>query len=265
MLRMKIRKYIKVFGIRVQDRLAYKGSFFGEIFFYGLITFMITRLWTVVYANKPDFLGLTRSQLIWYVVFTEFIAISSAKVFHTFAREIKEGSISYLLLRPYHYILYRFADMSGVLFIKMLFNGCVACVLSLTITGPLIGFNPVVIPRLILTFIAAFILDFFIQTCLGMTAFWMEENTAIYWIYSKLGLILGILLPQDIYPAGVQAVMRFLPWRYIYYGPARLAVGFDAKLFQEIITGQAGFLLLFIPFTFYLFNVGKRKVVHNGG
>ena len=261
----KLRKYLAITGISIQNRLMYKASFLGEFFFYAFVIFLMTRLWGVIYISKPAFMGFSFNQIIWYITLTEFLTLTSVKIFFTFARDIKEGNVTYQMLRPYQFIFYHLADSTGTILVKIFFNGLLGMLLAWLFAGPLQGFTPQRLPLLLILYVNSFLLNFFLQTCLGLTAFWLEDNTALYWIYSKLALILGVLLPLDIYPAWMQRFLSFLPFPYLYYGPARLTIAFSQAKWLEIFTGQLAYLVLAAGLSFLIFSRGKRKVVLNGG
>jgi ABC-2 type transport system permease protein len=169
------------------------------------------------------------------------------------------------MLRPYQFIFYHLADSTGTILVKVFCNGLLGILLAWLFAGPLQGFTPQQLPFLLILYAGSFLLNFFLQTCLGLTAFWLEDNSALYWIYSKLALILGVLLPLDICPAWMQRILRFLPFPYLFYGPARLTIAFSGVKWLEIFTGQFGYLVLAVGLSFLIFSRGKRKVVLNGG
>jgi len=66
---------------------------------------------------------------------------------------------------------------------------------------------------------AAFI-QFFITYSLAMMAFWiLEISTIVFIVYSFEYFLGGQMFPIDIMPAGVQAVMKWLPFYYELFCP----------------------------------------------
>ena len=95
------------------------------------------------------------------------------------------------------------------------------------------------------TLMAAF-MQFFITYSLAMMAFWiLEISTIVFIVYSFEYFLGGQMFPIDIMPAGIQAVMKWLPFYYELFCP--IAIFMErlrgAELAQAFAI-QTGWLLL---------------------
>ena len=84
-----------------------------------------------------------------------------------------------------------------------------------------------VFPSNVLTYVCAFLslvmaafMQFFITYSLAMMAFWiLEITTIVFIVYSFEYFLGGQMFPIDIMPAGIQAVMKWLPFYYELFCP----------------------------------------------
>src|SRR5207244_3953396 len=106
--------------------------------------------------------------------------------------------------------------------------------------------NPITwLCALVSLFMAAF-LQFFITYALAMMAFWiLEISTIVFIVYSFEYFLGGQMFPLDIMPAGIQAVMKWLPFYYELFCP--IAIFMERQQGMEIVQAlaiQAGWVLL---------------------
>jgi hypothetical protein len=65
-------------------------------------------------------------------------------------------------------------------------------------------------------------MQFFITYSLAMLAFWIVEISTIpFIVYSFEYFLGGQMFPIDIMPAGIQAVMKWLPFSYEFFAQSR--------------------------------------------
>ncbi len=263
--RLKIRKYGLIIGTSFQNSLAYGANFLFDTFFYAFVLFIFLQLWRAIYGHGGAIAGYSLNQMIWYCVITEMIAFSGSNIFYSLNEEIKNGNIAYALNKPYHYISYQLANGLGLMGIKIIINGLFGVFLGLLYIGPLNGFHVNYLPLIILLVCNGLILNFFAITCLGLTAFWLEENTAFFWIYQKLSFMLGLFLPVEFFPGWLQKLALVLPFPYVFYGPARLAVAFSWEKFWPILWVQLGYSGLFLVLALLIYRKGVKSLHVNGG
>lgn len=240
----------------------------GRNIFFIVIMFVFLNLWKAIYStgDKPMIDGFTLNTMIWYLVFSEMVVLSRSSFYGTMNDDVKTGSIAYLLNKPYNYILYGFSYSMGETIVKLLCNAVIGIGIGLLFVGPLETFSIVSLPFVIFSILAGAVLNFIIYMCLALSSFWFEENSSFFWIYSKLVFILGgMLVPIDIFPNWLQSICRYLPFAYVTYAPAKLAVSFSMESFISLFSMQLIYIGVFILLSMVLYRTGARDLNVNGG
>lgn len=259
------KKYAAIANISLTSSFAYAKPMITNILFYFMLIYVFLMLWRVIYSGGNGVPGYDLSQMIWYLIVTEMIWTIKGVNFEDINNDIKSGSIAYLLNKPYNYVLYLISNSIGEFGAKFVVSIVAGIVMGLIYVGPLKGFSAVHLPFILISGIMAILLNFFILIPLALSAFWTEENAPFRWIYSKLTLILGVMLPVEFFPQWIQPYIKALPFLYTTYGPAKLVVDFSYVKFFEIFIYQIVYLVIFIGVTFAVYNKGVRRLNVNGG
>ena len=229
--------------------------------------FIYLMLWKSIYGQKGSIIGgLTINQMIWYLIITELVTLSRTDIHLQVNDDVKSGNIAYLLNKPYNYVMYCFSYFVGEVSIKLLTNGIIGILIGLVYAGSLGNFSFINLPLILLSLILGCSLNFFIYITLALTSFWFEDNTAFFWIYSKLIFTLGgMLMPIELFPKWLQNLSQYLPFAYVTYVPARLAVDFSLVNFCWQILIQILYLVLFFVLAMILYRKGAKNLNVNGG
>lgn len=264
---MVIRKYGHISKITMTNSLVYFWNFLSKNFFLAFIVFIFLMVWRNIYAQKGSTIeGLSLNQMIWYLVVTELITLSRSDIHMQLNEDVKSGNIAYLLNKPYNYVMYCFSYYTGEIGIKLISNGIIGFFVGLAYVGGLEGFSFRHFPFIVASILAGCTLHFFIYITLALTSFWIEDNTAFFWIYSKLIFTLGgMLIPIDFFPGWLQRVSQYLPFAYVTYVPARLAVGFSMEGFLVRFPLQLLYTAVFAALAMFLYRRGVKSLNVNGG
>jgi ABC-2 type transport system permease protein len=262
-----IRKYMEVSKITMSNSFVYFWNFLSRNLFFVFIMFIYLMLWKNIYGQKGESLaGLTINKMIWYLVVTELITLSRTDLHSQVNEDVKTGNIAYLLNKPYNYVLYCFSYFMGEIGTKLLTNGIAGLAIGLIYVGALEGFNFLHLPFMILSILAGCVIHFFIYIILALTSFWFEENSAFFWIYSKLVFTLGgMLMPIELFPGWLQSLSKYMPFAYVTYVPAKLAVDFSFANFYRQFSLQLVYILVFFILAMALYRKGARSLNVNGG
>lgn len=220
-----VDKYWSIFTIQLINSLAYPGEFIGRGLTIIPFMWIFAQLWRVTFAaaGSPVINGLTLPDTLWYLLITETIELSRPRIANTIAETVKDGSIAYVLNRPYHFLLYQFSATMGETIFRAVMGAFFGSVVVWLMVGPPPAWQGIlyVIPAML----GAWILNFCISVVIGLAAFVTEDTNAFQWIYQKFAFVLGgLLIPLDFYPGWLQAIARALPFSAMSYGPARLFV-----------------------------------------
>lgn len=263
-----LRKYSEISKITMTNSLVYFWNFLSKNLFFIFIMFIYLMLWKSIYAQKGAAAigGLSLNAMIWYLICTELVTLSRTDMHFQVNEDVKSGNIAYLLNKPYNYVLYCFSYYVGEVSIKLLANGLVGLAIGLIYAGTLQNFSFVHLPFIILSLLLGCTLNFFIYLSLALTSFWLEDNTAFFWIYSKLIFTLGgMLVPIELFPKWLQGVSHYLPFAYVTYVPARLAVDFSFYSFTRQFGIQVLYLAIFFILAMSLYRKGAKNLNVNGG
>lgn len=109
-------------------------------------------------------------------------------------------------------------------------------------------------------------IDFFGAMAIGLCAFWLEDTQPLALLYDRAIMLLGgLLLPLELFPEGIAAILSALPFQLLLYAPARLAVSGDlatlpTALGQLCLTLAAAFLVVRL-----VHGLALRRLHANGG
>jgi len=260
-----IRKYWVITRVSLMNAFAYRANTISRFFFYTLFIYVFTGLWRAIY-QEGNVHGYGYVQMVWYLIMTELIAFSSGSgVFGAMSEDVKSGAIAYQLGRPTHYVFYQFANSLGQIIMNMLFFGALAVALGFLFVGPLPTFQLMGLPPLILSVLLSITLNYFFLMLLGLSAFVMEDNFALYLIYQKISFMLGMFLPVEFLPSWLQAIAKNLPFSYVYWAPAKIFVNYSPELFWALIPRQFGWTAAAVVMTLLCYRFSIRRLQVNGG
>lgn len=262
-----IRKYGQISKITMSNSLVYFWNFLSKNIFFIFIMFIYLMLWKTIYSEKGATVGgLSLNAMIWYLVVTELVTLSRTDIHLQINEDVKSGNIAYLLNKPYNYVLYCFSYFIGEVGVKLLTNGIIGLAIGMIYVGPLENFNFLHLPFIFLSLILGCFINFFIYITLALSSFWFEDNNAFFWIYSKLVFTLGgMLMPIELFPQWLKSISQYLPFAYVTYVPAKLAVNFSFIDFYRGFGIQILYLGLFSLLAMTLYRKGVKNLNVNGG
>ncbi len=277
-LRPSLRKYVVAASTAMSERLAYPGNFAGSMFTYALFVFIFSRVWAGAYAGATEIAGYTMRMAVWYFIIAEIPSFGFGRFFSALSRDMKSGQVAYLLGRPYDFIGYNLAEKlggslieAGIILAEGLAVGFVLVGLppAVAASSPT-GSVPVVLEAarlgfLVVSLLLAGALNYFLQMTIAMTAFWLEENEAFYWIFQKFALVVGTLIPIEFLPEQAARLAVWTPFPYLSYAPARIMVAFSLTEALTLTARQALWVILALLLSKVVFATGSRRLSVNGG
>ena len=261
-----IKKYWAIFQITLINSLAYPGELIGRSLMIIPFMWIFYQLWKVTFAaSGSDVIGgLTLQDTIWYLMLAETVELGRPPLARTISENVKDGSIAYILNKPYDFLLYQFSTVMGEsvfrAIINAIFGGITVWWLVGTPNHPE-GFL-VVIPAVI----GAWTLHFCVNAMIGLSAFAFEDVSAFTWIYQKVAFILGgLLIPLDFYPGWLQVIAKALPFSSMIYGPARLFVTPSLAMFVNVMSLQIIWMVVLGLLLSVAYRRGITQLTVNGG
>ncbi len=261
------QKYIAPALISARSNFAYLAEIIGRQLFLAVVLYILLCLWKMTYAHSgvKVMAGLTLSQMLWYITATEAIILSGSPISSIIDEEVRTGSLALQLVRPVSYPLYKLSLYLGERAVKLLANFAIGALLCFLLVKEL-PITPSGVLALLLALPLAITLDFLGNFLVGLGAFWLESTSGIWFIYTKLAMILGgMLLPLDLLPAPFNNIAKASPFAGMLYAPARQFVHpCKTELFQCLIL-QLVWIIILSCVVYQVYRTAINRVGANGG
>jgi ABC-2 type transport system permease protein len=224
-------------------------------------------LWFAAFgvSGRVEVEGYTLPDMVWYLAMTETIALSTSRIFVEISQAVKAGDLAYSLTRPLNYPFFQVANSLGRSVPQFVLNLLIASAVVALGTGRVAGSLPG-LAAFLGTAALALLLDALIAVLIGLLAFWIEEVMPVYWIYSKLLFTVGgLFLPLELFPETLQRLVRWLPFQFITYTPARAFVRFEPRFIAQAATGQVAYIVVVGAAVLLVWRRAQRRMVVHGG
>jgi ABC-2 type transport system permease protein len=268
---MRIDKYLSVFNIGLQNTFVYRWNYFLRALF-GLVPLAGTVfLWRAVFRERGGGLhGYDYGSMIYYYLLTLLVSnlVTPTEDEWQIAADIREGQINSFLTKPMSYLGYRFSIfVSG----RIVYTAVTLPPIALIF---LYFRHYIVLPEHAMTYVYALIsmfmaavMQFFITYSLALMAFWiLEISTIVFIVYSFEYFLGGQMFPIDIMPAGIQEVMKWMPFYYELFCP--VAIFMERLRGPALMQGlaiQAGWVLVMWAAAHYMWRRGLGHYQAVGG
>src|SRR6201981_2834363 len=246
----KIRKYISVFNLGLQNTFVYRWNYFLRALF-GLIplagtVFLLAALFT---ERGGGLHGYDYGSMIYYYLLAILVSnlVTPTEDEWQIAADIREGQINSLLTKPMSYLTYRFSIfLSGRLVYTFVTLAPIALIFLYFCGVNTLPHDPMTYLLAMISMLMAAFIQFFITYSLAMMAFWiLEISTIVFIVYSFEYFLGGQMFPIDIMPSSIQAVMKWLPFYYELFCPVAIFLGrLKGTDLVQALAIQAGWLLL---------------------
>ncbi len=263
-----MKKYLFIFKSEVMSDMQYVFNTFVGFIGYFILLFILFNLYSYLYTDSSEIInGYTMNQMIWYVIVTEILwtVLSGKRLCRKISNDVKSGNIAYNMNKPYSYIGYALFGYLGEIFIKAITYVVLAAIMGFIFLGSFPNLSIMSILAVLLTGVLATVISIMFIITIGLLSFYIEDSGPIYWVYSKLILVLGTIFPIEYFPIGVQKVLSYSPIYVVSYGPAKLFVDFSFDTFKNIFIYQLIYLLIAYLLASFIYKKGVKKLNVNGG
>lgn len=197
--------------------------------FVGPVYFIVQYfIWTALYSENGTLGGMELSETIRYFGVSALIGYLTMDFADwNLQMLVRTGKFLTFTLRPMHHRFFALSQKLGHRVLGFFFE-FLPCFL---IFGLL--FKVDIIPQhigwTILSVALAFLMTFYVNYCLGMTAFYFVQANGIRIVYQLIdNIFAGALIPLSFFPDIIQRIMMFLPFQYTNYIPAMVWTGNNA-------------------------------------
>lgn len=245
LLRMK---YVEMFAYQLATLVWMLGAMIQP-----LITMMV---WMNIYEEQAD------AFVLYFCVLIFVERMTSAWDVWELEREIREGTFSYSIVRPFHPIHWAIAEnlIYKALFLVMLIPVWLLAAMFVPVLRIQLSGEQWLLFSLALALGA--VIRFTFSFTFGILGFWITKVTAVYGVFEAVSLFLsGRIAPLSLLPPFLQQLSLYLPFRYIYSFPIEIATGVAKG--SALWYGFCGSVLWFIIFVIALQGLWKAGLKKN--
>jgi ABC-2 type transport system permease protein len=257
-------KYVAVAAIAARQGLAHRALLAGRSAFYVVLLLIFSRLWRVV-LDRGAVEGAGAKEMLWYLAITEWVVLGAPLPHQDVERDVRTGQIAYGLPRPISYVGGKVAENVGSLLVRMATLGVVGFVAAWALAGGLPDDPRGLWVAAPLALLAAVVCVVF-GVVIGVSSFWLQDASPVYWVWQKLTFVLGgLILPLSIYPGWLRDAAQWTPFPWLLYGPARFAFGGDAGAALATVGALLAWGAVATGVLVLLYRRGLRVLDVNGG
>src|SRR5690349_10913552 len=105
-----LQKYTAIMRVSIANNLAYVMEVFFRALLLVVLVFILGQLWKTTFSIRGVAVldGFSISDMVWYLVVAETIALSLPQLTRRIDQEVRSGQLAYLLGRPCNYVFYNF-------------------------------------------------------------------------------------------------------------------------------------------------------------
>jgi ABC-2 type transport system permease protein len=228
-----VYKYWKLFLAAFQKQLEYRADLYWQLISSLMRVGIIYILWVNILGNGFGTNSYNQNSLAVYYLTITFISFFNDFNFGEIADDIREGGLSNHLLMPYNYFLRKFLGSIpmmiisvGVFIISIILLRFLGVSFTINVSNLLWG-----IPLLGIVSIT----NFALSVSIGSLAFWFRRVHGFNFLFFSIGsLFSGELIPVDLLPKNFADIGNYLPFKYLYYFPAKfLTQSFDLDTYVK--------------------------------
>jgi ABC-2 type transport system permease protein len=260
--------YSQQFKTTFASMLQYRASLFIWMISAVLEPLVYLIVWSTVSKGSGGSVGsyTARGFAAYYIVFMLVNQVTYTWIMYEYEYRIRQGYLSFALLKPVHPIHSDIADnLSSKLItlpVLLVIAGGLAIIFQPTVTIKLWSVL-IFIPVLALAFLVRFLLEW----TLALAAFWTTRVGAINQVYFVLMLFLsGQIAPLSLFPRWLQWVANVLPFRWMVGFPVELFLGRLTPLQAlEGLGAQAVWVVASLVLIRFIWRAGVRVYSAVGG
>ncbi len=224
-------------------------------------------LWTAVAAEAPVGRYGEKEFVAYFLTTLVVRLLTGGWVVWQINMEARSGELSMRLLRPMHpFLAYALETLAAW---PLRFAMCLPIILTAVFWVGAEGYSQDALHWAVapVSLIGAWALTFGVMLCIGTLALYWHSSVGIFEIWLGLYFIFsGYIVPLDLFPPEVQAVLVWLPFRYLISFPVETALGVrDAGAMLLDLGRQWTFVALAWGAALLLWHRGARRYEAFGG
>lgn len=192
----------------------------GPVYF--LVQYFI---WQAIFSNRETLNGFTLEQMLAYygvMAVTTYLTFDFAD--WNLQMLVRTGKYVTFVLRPVSHRFFALAQKIGHRTLGFFLEFVPVFLIFAFVFR--IKLMPASIGWAILSLVLGFLMTFFVNYCIGLTAFWLVNAAGVRRMFLMIrDLTAGMFLPLTFFPEVVQKVLFVLPFQFMQYVPVRVWIG----------------------------------------
>jgi ABC-2 type transport system permease protein len=261
-MRALAQLYIQQFRTTFASMLQYRASLLIWLIGQVLEPLIYLIVWSQVSANSGGSIGSysTSDFASYFIVLMVVNQVTYTWIMYEFEYRVREGYLSFALLKPVHPIHSDIAANVSSKLITLPIMILIAVALAATFHASIISLTPWAVAIFIPALLLAFLVRFLLEWTIAQTAFWTTRISAVNQTYFVVMLFLsGQIAPLALLPHAVQILSMILPFRWLISFPVELLLG-RLTLVEALIglAAQAAWLIASLVLVRIVWRAGTR-------
>jgi ABC-2 type transport system permease protein len=265
-LRASVRAFPALLRIGVADAAAYR----AEMLVWVLATTMplvMLALFSAVADGAP--VGrYGQPELIAYFLATFVVRqITGSWVFYEICFDVRNGTLAMRLLRPVHPLLAYAAENLAAMPLRFVVSIPVAVIALVVVGAKALTHDPRLWLLWAPSVLGAWLLTLLVNFAVGCAAFYIESSMRLMDAWLVFFMVLsGYLVPIDLFPPTLRAVIDWLPFRFQISLPVEIMTGaLGPARAIELLARQWAWVAVAMGVTAWLWRRGVRRFAAYGG
>ena len=261
-------KYIYVVRTQIIRSLTYEFNVYGNIIMQTIIMITSAYFWRALYRNKEIVGGVDAESMLTYIIVSSVLSVLLiTNVERRIEMSVQKGTIATDMMKPVNIFGVYFAEDAGNI-AALVFQNMLPILLigSLLIKVPVMA-DVSALPLFVLSVAESILINWLIAAIFGMMAFTAVNIDALIQVKKHLlRLLSGSIIPVWFFPERVAAVLKALPFVYIYQLPLSIYIGKGdrAEQIAQMKIQFAWLVILAAVFYYAQKRITKRIMVQGG-
>jgi len=265
-LRNTVRAFPTLLRVGFADAVAYR----AEMLIWVLATTMplvMLALWSTVAREAP--VGrYGQAQFTAYFLATFVVRqITGSWVFYDINFAVRNGTLAMRLLRPVHPLWAYAAEALAAMPMRLAVSLPVAIVAWFVVGSRAMTHDPVLWAVWIASIAGAWLMTLLVNLIIGCAAFFLESSLKVMdaWLVAFF-VFSGYLIPIDLFPPRLRAVVEWLPFRFQIGFPVEVVTGaHDRAAALALLGSQWAWVATGLGATALMWRGGLRRFAAYGG
>ncbi|MCH7472054.1 ABC-2 family transporter protein [bacterium] len=206
--------------------LAYPAGVAMVFVSYPIVILMYRYVFSAVYAHGNEIAGYDLAAILTYVTVSWILnTFYMTPTGRTLGQRVRDGQVAMDLIKPVNLMAIYFGQSLGRTAFRAIFATLPLLFLFIFLADLLPPPRANILP-FALAVVCGYLINFQLDYMIGMVAFYFGYNNGIRWgIRMVMGIVGGLVIPLNFFPATLAKVFSFFPTQYMFFQPLQIYLG----------------------------------------